>query len=316
MHSHPYEVVHVHLYADKISIKQVASVLGVTEGALYYWVGHGLLPARKDDSGRWCIPWDETIEANCRRQIAASGHLTPADPRPVRGTALPGEVTVTEAANRLGVGENVIYYRIRIGDLPAHRTEQGRLSIPLTDALQARLRDRLDHSGEPAATGEGSRPLPPSALADQEISVQQAAAHLGVLAAVVYYQIRAGHLQARRTDTGRIAIAWNNEIDTRIRAQIAAPKHPGPTGIGSRLLPAGTTARGELSVQTAATKLGIRAGALYYWIRRGELAAHKAQDGRLSIPWNNTVKSACLQRATQNRNFTPRTETTTVGGAV
>ncbi|MEU2794731.1 recombinase family protein [Streptomyces sp. NPDC007100] len=175
--------------------------------------------------------------------------------------------------------ENVIYYRIRIGDLPAHRSEQGRLSIPLTDTAQARLRDRLDHSREPAVTGKGSRPLPADVRGGHETSVQHAAARLGVLAAVVYYQVRAGHLQARRTDTGRIAIAWDNEIDTRIRAQLAAPKHPGPTGIGSRLLPASTTARGELSVQTAAEKLGIRAGALYYWIRRGELAAHKAQDG-------------------------------------
>ncbi|MGW1077534.1 recombinase family protein [Streptomyces sp. NPDC002537] len=262
---HVYQVPAPSPFRDgELSIKQVAAILQVTEGALYYWVCHGLLSARKDDSGRWCIPWSDTIEAGCRRQIATSGHLTPPHPRPVRGTALPGEVTVAQAADRLGVDENIIYYRIRIGDLPAHRTEQGRLSIPLTDALQARVRDRLDHSGEPAVTGEGSRPLPANVLAGQEISVQQAAARLGVLAAVVYYQIRAGHLQARHTDTGRIAIAWNDEIDTRIRAQLATPKHPGPTGIGSRLLPTGTTARGEISVQAPAAKLGIRAGALYY----------------------------------------------------
>ncbi|WP_434593865.1 recombinase family protein [Streptomyces sp. A5-4] len=299
----------------EISIQRTASILEVTAGVVYYWVNQGLLSARKDDHGRWCIPWSEAIETNCRRQIAASGHLTPPHPRPARGTALDGEVTVAQAADLLGVGEHVIYYRIRIGDLPAHRTEQGRLSIPLTDTLHAHLRDRLAHSGQPAVTGEGSRPLPEAARARDEISVQQAATRLKVLAAVVYYQVRAGHLQARRTATGRIAILWNDEIHTRIRAQLAADP-PGPTGIGSRLLPTGTTARGELSVQNAAKQLGIRPGALYYWIRRGELAAHKTKDGRLSIPWSNSVKAACLQRAAHGQKFTPQTQEVTAGGAV
>ncbi|WP_307130450.1 hypothetical protein [Streptomyces aurantiacus] len=41
------------------------------------------------------------IITNSRHRIAASGHLTPLRPRPVRGTALPGEVAVAQAADRL-----------------------------------------------------------------------------------------------------------------------------------------------------------------------------------------------------------------------
>lgn len=46
--------------------------------AVYNWLAHGQVPARRDPSGRWCIPWDPDTEAIYRRKVAASFRLKPA----------------------------------------------------------------------------------------------------------------------------------------------------------------------------------------------------------------------------------------------
>lgn len=61
----------------EISVKEVARRLGIAADAVYYWITHGQLAARKTPSGRWCVPWDEETDAACLRRIADSGHLTP-----------------------------------------------------------------------------------------------------------------------------------------------------------------------------------------------------------------------------------------------
>lgn len=99
----------------------------------------GLL--RRRGGPRWCVPWDQTIEADCRDRIARSGHLNPTGPgaRPLPGQT-DSEISVQEAAARLAVPADAVYYWIRTRRLDAHRTGAGRLSIPWNDEVAAGCR--------------------------------------------------------------------------------------------------------------------------------------------------------------------------------
>ncbi|WP_206697661.1 hypothetical protein [Streptomyces sp. WAC00263] len=125
----------------EIGIDDMARILGVSYSAAYYWITHYRLDARQDRSGRWCVTWNETVEADCRARVASSGHLNPTGPgaRP-----LPEEVhgclTVHDVAMRLGVPADAVYYWIRIHRLHARRTTSGRWSIPWNDEIEASAR--------------------------------------------------------------------------------------------------------------------------------------------------------------------------------
>ncbi|WP_327249916.1 MerR family DNA-binding transcriptional regulator [Streptomyces sp. NBC_01320] len=56
----------VPLRDGEIAVKDAARRLGITADAVYYWINHGQLAARKTPSGRWCVSWDEATEAACR----------------------------------------------------------------------------------------------------------------------------------------------------------------------------------------------------------------------------------------------------------
>lgn len=85
--AHTYKIPAPSPFRDgEVCVDQAAQRLGITADAVYYWLTHGRLDARKDTTGRWCIPWNEQVEADCRRQINTSGHLTPP---PCRTTADP-----------------------------------------------------------------------------------------------------------------------------------------------------------------------------------------------------------------------------------
>ncbi|WP_331718602.1 recombinase family protein (plasmid) [Streptomyces sp. NBC_00289] len=296
----------------EICVNQAAQILGITADAVYYWLTHGRLHARKDDGGRWCIPWNDQVEAACRRQIDTSGHLPPRPTTPP--LTLPGEVSVQHGAALLGVVEHALYYWIRCGRLRARKDVGGRWCIPWNDQVEAACRDWITHPEQFIPTGR--RPLPAEAARADEISIPEAAARLGVLDAAVRYQVRVGRLPAHRTPSGRIAIPWNDQVEVTLRADLDRPKHPGPTGPGSHPLPDTATARGELNVQQVAARLGVRAGAVYYWIARDSLDAHRAADGRLSIPWTSDNEAVCRQLAAQTMKSAPTTRTLTAGGAV
>jgi DNA invertase Pin-like site-specific DNA recombinase len=296
----------------EINVNQATQILGITADAVYYWLTHDRLAGRKDPSGRWCIPWNPQVEAACREQIGASGHLTPRPGPPVQ--ARPGEVTVQQAAARLGVVEHALYYWIRCRRLPARKDPSGRWCIPWNPQIEADCRDWITHPEQFAPTGP--RPLPVDSARDGEISIPQAAARLGVLDAAVRYQIRVGHLPAHRTPAGRIAIPWNDQVEAALRAHLDRRGHPGPTGLGSHPLPQEAQVRGELSIQQVATRLGVRQGAIYYWIARGRLGAVRADDGRLSIPWTSDSEAICLQLAARTAKSHVKTTALTAGGAV
>ncbi|MDJ0467140.1 recombinase family protein, partial [Streptomyces sp. H27-C3] len=294
----------------EIGIDDMARILAVSYNAAYYWITHRRLPARQDRTGRWCIPWTPETEADCRRRIASSGHLNPAGQgaRALTGTAREGEVSVQDAARRLGVHDYDVYYWIRTGRLTSRRTSTGRVAIPWNHTVEAGCRDWLAHPERFLRTGTGSRPLTTGTCDESELSVQQVASRLGVLPAAVAYQVRTGRLPARRGPTGRVIIPWNDQVESETRSQLARPKHPGPTGLGSHPLPETTLESGELSVQQVAARLSIRPGALYYTIARSRLNVHRDKGGRLSIPWTRENEAICHQLAAQTRPHTPKSQ--------
>ena len=57
------------------------------------------------------------------------------------------EISVADAARRLGCSPGVVYYWIENGQLEARRTPSGRLCIPWTPATEASCRARIASSG-------------------------------------------------------------------------------------------------------------------------------------------------------------------------
>ena len=126
----------------EIGIDEMARILKVSYSAACYWITHHRLPARQDRSGRWCVPWNQAIEADRRQRIARSGHLNPAGPgvHPVPDAARHRAITVQQAATRLGVHDYDVYYWIRTKRLHTYRTGAGRVAIPWNDNIEADCR--------------------------------------------------------------------------------------------------------------------------------------------------------------------------------
>jgi hypothetical protein len=76
------------LHDDEITIKQAAARLGIRGDAIYHWIWLGQVPARRDPSGRWCIPWTAEVEAIYRKKVTDSVHLKPSTPRILAGGAV------------------------------------------------------------------------------------------------------------------------------------------------------------------------------------------------------------------------------------
>ena len=76
-----------------------------------------------------------------------------------------GEISVAEAARRLGCGTGVIYYWIESAQLDARRGPGGRLCIPWTSNIEAACRRRIAGSGHlnPAARRTSATEQAPAA---------------------------------------------------------------------------------------------------------------------------------------------------------
>jgi DNA invertase Pin-like site-specific DNA recombinase len=72
----------------ELSVAEVAQRLGISANAVYYWVQHGQLQARRTPAGRWCVPFGPEVEAACRQKVADSAHLTPPIPTTPAGGAV------------------------------------------------------------------------------------------------------------------------------------------------------------------------------------------------------------------------------------
>jgi hypothetical protein len=63
------------LGADELSVSQVAERLGVSSAAVYYWISHDQLDARRAPGNRLCVPFPPEVEQACRQRVANSAHI-------------------------------------------------------------------------------------------------------------------------------------------------------------------------------------------------------------------------------------------------
>ena len=76
---------------------------------------------------------------------------------PAPGPYGSGEISVTEAARRLGCSTGVIYYWIDAAQLDARRGPGNRLCISWNDRIEAACRHRIDRSGHLTPTRRKAR---------------------------------------------------------------------------------------------------------------------------------------------------------------
>jgi excisionase family DNA binding protein len=62
------------LAPGELTVEQVAAHLGVTASAVYYWIEHGQLAARRTPAGRLCVPFSPEVDGACRQRMATSRH--------------------------------------------------------------------------------------------------------------------------------------------------------------------------------------------------------------------------------------------------
>lgn len=63
------------LAPGELTVEQVAAHLGISAGAVYYWVDHGQVEARRGPAGRLCVPFSPEVARTCRERMASSRHL-------------------------------------------------------------------------------------------------------------------------------------------------------------------------------------------------------------------------------------------------
>ena len=140
-----------------------------------------------------------------------------------------GEISVAEAARRLGCSTGVIYHWIHTGQLTARRSSGNRLCIPWDAQVRAGCQELITQS---ARLGRAARPrtlpAPPSPAAEGEVSVTEAAYQLGCSTYVIYYWIETGKLAARRGAGNRLHIPWNEQVQAECRARIEQSGHLNP----------------------------------------------------------------------------------------
>ena len=68
------------------------------------------------------------------------------------------EISVADAARRLGCSPGVVYYWIETGQLAARRSPGGRLCIPWTPATEADCHARIASSGHLNPAARRTRP--------------------------------------------------------------------------------------------------------------------------------------------------------------
>jgi hypothetical protein len=104
----------VAVQAGEIGVKQAAAELGVPADAVYNWLAHGQVPARRGPARRWCIPWDPATQEIYRQKVANSLRLNPVPPTQ--------HAAHTQPHGQDGVWTNICAVRV---NLVAVRKQQG-----------------------------------------------------------------------------------------------------------------------------------------------------------------------------------------------
>jgi DNA invertase Pin-like site-specific DNA recombinase len=141
---HAYRIGSPDLLADgELTPRAVADRLGIATGVVHAWLTAGTLTARRSPTGRWCIPFPPEVEADCRARITTSSHIH----RDADGIdRQPGELSIAEVAEKLGVKADVAYYWAKRGYLPTRRGNAGRRWVTFTADLEAACRQRITNS--------------------------------------------------------------------------------------------------------------------------------------------------------------------------
>jgi DNA invertase Pin-like site-specific DNA recombinase len=127
----------------ELTPRQVAGLTGVSTGTVHYWINSGYLNARRGPADRWCIPCPPEVEQACRDRAADSAHQhRDTDPGPRQD----GELSIAEAAARLGVKPDVVYNWAQQGHLAARRGDAGRLWVTFTPATEHACLQRMASS--------------------------------------------------------------------------------------------------------------------------------------------------------------------------
>jgi excisionase family DNA binding protein len=148
---------------------------------------------------------------------------------PAPGPYAADEVSVAEAASRLGCSTGVIYHWIHTGQLNARRGQGSRLCIPWNSQVRARCRELITQSARMnRAARPRTLPAPPSPAAEGKVSVTEAACRLGCSIWVIYYWIETGKLAARRSAGNRLHIPWDKQVQAECRARIGQSGHLNP----------------------------------------------------------------------------------------
>lgn len=133
-----------------------------------------------------------------------------------------GEVTVAEAARRIGVSDNTVYEWIKNGCLAARRGLNSRLCVPFGVDVEQACRARA------AASCHIAREVTTDPVGPEERTVAQVAAALAISTNVVYYWLETGELLARKGPGNRWLITFTDDVDALCRERIAASVHLKP----------------------------------------------------------------------------------------
>ncbi len=191
----------------ELTVKQLATRLGITISAVYDWITTGRLDAHRTRAGRWHIPFDDRVQARCSELVAASPHLG----RPNRNfdTPAPGEITVGDLAGRLGISAAAVLGWIHTGKLPAHRTPvQRHWRIRFDDTVEAHCRGLIATSVRLSVHQHGGL-----VACQGELTIRQLRDKLGISRGAVLAWIHSGKIPAHQTTQGYWHIPWNPAIE-------------------------------------------------------------------------------------------------------
>jgi excisionase family DNA binding protein len=145
---------------------------------------------------------------------------------PAPGPYADGQISVAEAASRLGCSTGVIYHWVHTGQMTARRGSGNQLCIPWDDQVRASCQELITQSARMSRAARPRKlPAPPSPTAEGEVSVTDAAYQLGCSTWVIYYWIETGKLAACRGAGNRLHIPWNNQVQAECRARIEQSGH-------------------------------------------------------------------------------------------
>lgn len=65
------------LAAGEMTVAGVATEMGISRNAVYYWIQQGLLDARRSPGGRLCVPFPPEVREACRQRVVNSVHTEP-----------------------------------------------------------------------------------------------------------------------------------------------------------------------------------------------------------------------------------------------